>query len=296
MRKKESSNDNKYIQFICIYSTNCLYHFVCKSFWCLFLYYFSPASCLCLFFFWIHSCCDRGQTLFALITFRSLFTYFCYLLLVLNSVGFLSHFFSSLVFNIAFPSQYLDYKQDRIIRYIFCLLFSVATWYNFFSENNKVISFILYFGSYWFSGEYFFDDTNATVVENCDIQLPMVILMSSSFACFYVLFDFFWFFFVCWKISYNLESVMFLKLNRTVFFDLVIFETNLRFYSFFPFSFSPFLIFSLFPFFPNAKTIGYLKSVQNLLKTFSRLHMQCHNEMEEKKNSEWIWNFLFSCT
>lgn len=84
---------------------------------------------------------------------------------------------------------------------------------------------------------------------------------------------------------------MFLKLNRTVFFDLVIFETNLRFYSYLPFSPCPF-----FQFFPNAKTIGYSKSVQNLLKTFSRLHMQCHNEKEEKKISEWIWNFLFSCT
>lgn len=69
---------------------------------------------------------------------------------------FFSHFQHRISFSI-FGLQTRPYYPLYILSSFFC-----SHMIQFFSENNKVISFILYFGSYWFSGEYFFDDAIPT--------------------------------------------------------------------------------------------------------------------------------------
>lgn len=112
------------------------------SFFSLSLYYFQPTFC-------IHTYSNGGQTLFALITFRSLFTYFCYLV-------FLSLLFSTLqLFSIAFPFPTFKFPKQNALSALSAVFVAVVACmirtHSF--EDNKLIQYILYFSSEWFLGE-----------------------------------------------------------------------------------------------------------------------------------------------
>lgn len=120
------------------YST-CLYHsvsFCMRILLMCFSLLFPPVFCM-------HTHNDGGQTLFALITFRSLFTYFCYLVCFFHFIPspfelVPSHF----LFNIQISKAE---RSERIICCFCCCAWSVHSF-----EDNKLMPFILYFSSDWF--------------------------------------------------------------------------------------------------------------------------------------------------